>query len=152
MRVQCRRGSTGTLPYLALGGKICMRARRRSFSSAHSNITTLFYFSKAMSTPTATEIIHAYRHLYRGLLHGVQFSKPARYIAQDTLRDAFRSDPPSMFNQERINNTVEFLGYAAKEAGLEHKILRNLLLMKSWGRKYGPKPKSESHQVALNTY
>ncbi|EPE27333.1 hypothetical protein GLAREA_03248 [Glarea lozoyensis ATCC 20868] len=94
-----------------------------------------------MSTPTAIEVIHAYRHLYRGLLHGVQFSKPARYIARDTLREAFRSDPPSMFNQKRIDNTVEFLGYAAKEAGLEHKILRNLLFKKSWERRYGLKPK-----------
>jgi hypothetical protein len=92
-----------------------------------------------MSNSTRLEIIHAYRHLYRGLLRGVMFSKPARYIARDALRDAFRTDTPSMFNQQRIDNTVEFLGYAAKETGMEHKILRNLLLMKWWQRKNGVK-------------
>jgi hypothetical protein len=83
-----------------------------------------------MSAPTKLEVIHAYRHLYRGLLQAVLFSKPARYTARDTLRDAFRTDPPHMYNQKRIDKTVEFLQYAAKETGLEHKILRNLLLMK----------------------
>ena len=87
-----------------------------------------------MSVPTKIDMIHAYRNLYRGLLHAVRFSKPARYYARDTLRDAFRTDPPSMYNQKRIDNTVEFIGYAAKEAGLEHKILRNLLLMKRMQR------------------
>ncbi|KXJ97166.1 hypothetical protein Micbo1qcDRAFT_155971 [Microdochium bolleyi] len=73
------------------------------------------------------ETLHAYRHLYRGLLHAVQFSKPARYVARDRIRVAFREkgavlDPPS------ISRTVKFLEAAARERGLEHKVLKNLLV------------------------
>lgn len=88
-----------------------------------------------MSSPSPQEIIHAYRHLYRGLLHAVQFSKPARYTARDQLRKAFRTEHPSSFNQEKIDRTVEFLGFAAKEAGLEHKIVKNLLHAAFWERR-----------------
>jgi hypothetical protein len=88
-----------------------------------------------MSTPSPQEIIHAYRQLYRGLLHAVQFSKPARYVARDQLRRAFRMEDPSSFNQEKIDRTVKFLGYAAKEAGLEHRIVRNLLHTAYWEQK-----------------
>jgi len=80
-----------------------------------------------MASPTPLEAVHAYRHLYRGLLHAVQYSKPARYVARNQLRDAFRKDHPSTFNKERIERTVEFLSLAAKESGLEHKIVKNLL-------------------------
>ncbi|KAE9375428.1 DUF1763-domain-containing protein [Stipitochalara longipes BDJ] len=88
-----------------------------------------------MSTPSSQEVIHAYRHLYRGLLHAVQFSKPARYVARDQLRKAFRMEHPSTFNQEKIGRTVEFLGFAAKETGLEHRIVRNLLHTAYWEQK-----------------
>ena len=88
-----------------------------------------------MSTPSPQEVTHAYRHLYRGLLRAVQFSKPARYVARDQLRRAFRTEHPSSFNQEKIDRTVEFLGFAAKEAGLEHRIVRNLLHMAYWEQK-----------------
>jgi hypothetical protein len=87
-----------------------------------------------MPGPTPTQLIHAYRHLYRGLLHAVQFSKPARYQGRDKLRTAFRKDDPSQFDQERITRTVEFLSLAAKERGLEHKLVKNLLHM-SWAEK-----------------
>ncbi|KAN0112974.1 DUF1763 domain containing protein [Hyaloscypha variabilis] len=88
-----------------------------------------------MSTPSPQEVTHAYRHLYRGLLRAVQFSKPARYVARDQLRRAFRTEHPSSFNQEKIDRTVEFLGFAAKEAGLEHRIVRNLLHTAYWEQK-----------------
>ena len=77
--------------------------------------------------PTSQELIHAYRHLYRGLLHAVQYSKPARFTARDQLRDAFRKGDPSSFNKGNIERTVEFLKLAAKEAGLEHRIIKNIL-------------------------
>ena len=32
------------------------------------------------------EVIHAYRHLYRGLLRAVQYSAPGRYTARDQRR------------------------------------------------------------------
>lgn len=52
---------------------------------------------------------------------------PARFTARDQLRDAFRKEDPSTFNKEKINKTVEFLRLAANEAGLEHRIVKNLL-------------------------
>ncbi len=80
-----------------------------------------------MPPPSPQELIHAYRHLYRALLHAVQFSKPARFVVRDQLRTAFRRDDPKGFNQQRISNTLVFLDGAARERGLEHRILRNLI-------------------------
>lgn len=88
----------------------------------------------SMSIPSSRELIYAYRKLYRGLLHAVQYSKPARFTARDQLRDAFRENDPSTFNRERIDRTVEFLRLAAKEKGLEHKLVKNLLYT-SWSRR-----------------
>ena len=90
-----------------------------------------------MSNPSSLELIHAYRHLYRGLLHAVQYSMPARFVARDTLRDAFRKEDASTFNKEKIGRTIEFLGLAAQETGLEHKLVKNLLHAKYW-RKQKP--------------
>ncbi|KAI1388720.1 DUF1763-domain-containing protein [Hypoxylon trugodes] len=91
------------------------------------------------------EIIHAYRHLYRGLLHAVQFSKPARYVAQDRLRTAFRAQQFE-FDPRKIARTLRFLEAAARTRGLEHNILKNLLITASLRR--GPsrswKPIKES--------
>jgi len=87
-----------------------------------------------MATASSLEIIHAYRHLYRGLLRAVQFSKPARYTARDQLRDAFRQEDVVSFDQKRIDRTLEFLRFAAQEAGLEHRILKNILRV-NWERR-----------------
>ena len=73
------------------------------------------------------EIIHAYRHLYRGLLRAVQYSKPARFVARDQLRAAFREQPAPPHDPRAVKRTLLFLDAAAMEAGLEHKILQNLL-------------------------
>jgi hypothetical protein len=81
-----------------------------------------------MSNPTHLELIHSYRHMYRALLRAVQYSKPARYIARDQLGEAYRKGQPSNFDSRKITRTLEFLGGAARERGLEHKIVRNLLL------------------------
>ncbi|KAI0882536.1 uncharacterized protein GGS22DRAFT_169693 [Annulohypoxylon maeteangense] len=75
---------------------------------------------------TDIEIIHAYRHLWRGLLHAVRFSSPARYIARDRLRKAFREE--TKIDMRSINRTVRFLEAAARMRGLEHFILKNILL------------------------
>jgi len=85
-----------------------------------------------MSSLASKEMIHAYRQLYRGLLHAVQYSKPSRYLARDQLRLAFRKGDPASFDQQKIIRTVEFLKYAARERGLEHKIVKNLFLTKYW--------------------
>lgn len=73
------------------------------------------------------QVVHAYRHLYRGLLRAVQFSKPARYVARDQLRVAFR-EPGAVPDTRGIARTIRFLEAAARERGLEHKILKNLLM------------------------
>ncbi|CAI4218201.1 unnamed protein product [Parascedosporium putredinis] len=84
------------------------------------------------------DIIHAYRHLYRGLLRAVQYSVPARYVARDQLRRAFREDAAGGVaaapDKDAIRRTIWFLDAAAKERGLEHKILRNLLKV-AWYRR-----------------
>ncbi|PBP21306.1 hypothetical protein BUE80_DR007932 [Diplocarpon rosae] len=85
-----------------------------------------------MSIPSSVELIHAYRHLYRGLLHAVQFAKPSRYIARDQLRDAFRKEHSSNFDRHKVKRTIEFLQYASQERGLEHRILKSLLHTRYW--------------------
>ncbi|KAG4432633.1 hypothetical protein IFR05_011886 [Cadophora sp. M221] len=85
-----------------------------------------------MSGQASTELIHAYRQLYRGLLHAVQYSKPARYLARDQLRNAFRKGEPASFDQQKVTRTIEFLKYAAEEKGLEHRIVKTLLHTSYW--------------------
>ena len=88
-----------------------------------------------MSAPSSQELVHAYRHLYRGLLRAVQYSKPARYSARDQLRDAFRKEDPTAFNKAKVERTIEFLRLAAQETGLEHKLVKNLLYTNRWRRR-----------------
>lgn len=72
-------------------------------------------------------VVHAYRHLYRGLLHAVQYSAPNRYTARNQLRHAFRKGDPRTFDPARVMRTLKFLEGAARERGLEHRILKSLL-------------------------
>jgi hypothetical protein len=82
--------------------------------------------------PTKTEILHAYRALYRTSLRAVHYSVPARYTLRSRLRLSFRSSPLSDFEPVRIRNTLTFLENAAKYRGMEHQILRNLLMVWYW--------------------
>ncbi|RDA93181.1 hypothetical protein CP533_3205 [Ophiocordyceps camponoti-saundersi (nom. inval.)] len=75
---------------------------------------------------TSIDVIHAYRHLYRGLLQAVQHAVPVRYVARDQLREAFRARGATL-DPVGVKRTLWFLQAAAKETGLEHKILKNLL-------------------------
>jgi hypothetical protein len=81
------------------------------------------------ATMATKPVIHAYRHLYRHGLRAVQFSKPARYTLRDRIRLAFRKGSVADFQPERVANTLEFLQYATRENGLEHKIVKNLLFV-----------------------
>lgn len=74
-------------------------------------------------------VIATYRDLYRAGLRAVQYSSPARYTIRDRLRRAFRECPVEDFEPQRIANTLEFLEGARKTNGLEHHVLRNLLLV-----------------------
>ena len=79
-----------------------------------------------------TEIINAYRALYRAGLRAIHYSKPARYVLRNTLREAFREEPISNFSARRVENTLQFLQRAEQDTGMEHKILRNLLKARYW--------------------
>lgn len=79
---------------------------------------------------TNPEITHAYRNLYRNLLKAVQYSIPIRFVARDQLRSAFR-EPRGVYDAEGIKRTIWFLEAAAKEKGLEHRILKNLLRVRA---------------------
>ncbi|KAI1130359.1 DUF1763-domain-containing protein [Nemania abortiva] len=85
---------------------------------------------------TDLKVIHAYRHLYRGLLHAVQFSKPARYTARNQLRRAFR-EKGATYDVRGIARTIRFLDAATRERGLEHHVLKNLLMI-AWHRHENP--------------
>ncbi|KAF6825375.1 mitochondrial carrier protein [Colletotrichum plurivorum] len=67
-----------------------------------------------------------YRCLYRSALRAVQYSIPARFVVRDQLRAAFRNDG-GVLNKEVAQRTNWFLHAAAKERGLEHKVLKNLV-------------------------
>ena len=75
---------------------------------------------------SSKELVSNYRQLYQALLRAVRYSKPARYLCRDRLRNAFRNSPPEAFDPQRIANTLHFLDCASKTAGLEHKIVKNL--------------------------
>lgn len=77
--------------------------------------------------PSSSEVIRAYRHLYRALLQAVQYSAPNRIAARDQLRIAFRRGNPQEFDQQKISRTLEFIDGARRETGLEHRLLRSLL-------------------------
>lgn len=83
---------------------------------------------------TNLEITHAYRQLYRNLLRAVQYTIPNRWVARDQLRSAFR-EQGAVYDAEGIKRTIWFLEAAAKEKGLEHRILKNLLRVRA--RRFG---------------
>ena len=77
-------------------------------------------------------IVSAYRDLYRSGLHAVQYSKPSRYTLKNILDNAFRKGSVAEFDALKIANTKLFLDNAAKSNGLEHKVIKNLLLVRWW--------------------
>ncbi|KAM0561708.1 hypothetical protein ACHAPJ_002877 [Fusarium lateritium] len=64
--------------------------------------------------------------MYRNLLQAVQHTSPARWVARDQLRAAFR-EPGAVFDEKAAKRTMWFLEAAAKETGMEHRILKNLI-------------------------
>lgn len=81
-----------------------------------------------MSSTSPKDILTAYRHLYRHGLRAVHYSAPARYTLRDRLRRSFRRGDRTQFDQEKVDRTLLFLTGAALNNGLEHKIVRGLLL------------------------
>ncbi|PLB44060.1 DUF1763-domain-containing protein, partial [Aspergillus steynii IBT 23096] len=77
-------------------------------------------------------VVHAYRHLYRQGLKVVNYSTPSRHVLLETLRSTFRAGTPDDFEPHKIANTLSFLQRACDIAGLEHKIVRNMLIVHYW--------------------
>lgn len=80
----------------------------------------------------AQAVVHAYRHLYRQGLKVVNYSTPSRHVLRNTLRSAFRTGTRKEFQPQKIANTLNFLRRACDVAGLEHKIVRNVLMVNYW--------------------
>lgn len=80
---------------------------------------------------TQTNVIHAYRHLFRAGLQAVCYSYPARTSLRDLLRRAFR-DKDAQLDERAIKRTIWFLKNAARELGIEHKIVKNMLMVQYW--------------------
>ncbi|KAK3696551.1 hypothetical protein LTR37_017893 [Vermiconidia calcicola] len=78
-------------------------------------------------SPTPAEVVQAYRHVYKHVLRAVQYSKPARFVARDRVRDGFRKKSAADYDAARITRTLEFLDGAAEIRGLEHRIVKNLM-------------------------
>lgn len=83
-------------------------------------------------SPSKHEIISSYRSLYKGALHAVQFSSPARYTLKSHLRLAYRSNDVESFDRAKIENTLVFFKHAGEERGLEHRLLKSLLHVWWW--------------------
>lgn len=86
-------------------------------------------------TPAPEEIIRSYRNLYRHALYAVQYAAPAKYTLRTRLENAYRRGTAADFDAKKIKNTIAFLHGAAREKGLEHKILKSLLHTWYWEAK-----------------
>ena len=86
-------------------------------------------------TASREQILASYRNIYRCALQAVQYSSPARYTVQALLENAYRTGKAADFDNQRIDNTLIFLHGAAKEKGLEHRIVKNLLHTWWWENK-----------------
>lgn len=82
--------------------------------------------------PKHLAVIHAYRHLYRQGLQAVNYSTPSRHVLLRILRSSFRSFPAEDFDSQKIANTLRFLRQASNTTGMEHKIVRSLMMVRYW--------------------
>ena len=87
---------------------------------------------RLLMSPSSQDIVRSYRLLYRHVLYAVQYAVPARYTARTLLRNAYRTGIAADYDAQKIDNTVTFLEGAAREKGLEHKILKSLLHTWYW--------------------
>ncbi|KAJ9193562.1 hypothetical protein DTO166G4_589 [Paecilomyces variotii] len=84
------------------------------------------------AAPTQQAIVLAYRQLYRQGLKVLNYSTPARHVLRRILRTSFRSASRDEFDPNRVANTLQFLQRAADSRGLEHKIVKNLIMVRYW--------------------
>lgn len=110
--------------------------------------------------PVHVSIPHAYRSLLRRTLLAVQKSTPARYALTTFLRREFRpltshrhSLPERMaraahtsFPRRSLFRLEYFLKRAAREKGLEHRIVRTVSTLEWWEHYTASRPPSEQMQ------
>jgi hypothetical protein len=103
-------------------------------------------------TPPASrqDILQGYRHLYRAALQAVQYARPARFTARDKLREAFRA-PRATWDAEGARRTIWFLHAAAREKGVEHKVVKNLMRV-AWERDHQRRNWKTQLQEGRKTY
>ncbi|RMZ02341.1 hypothetical protein D0860_07249 [Hortaea werneckii] len=82
-----------------------------------------------MTSPRRPDLVRVYRRLFTSALRAVQYSKPARYVCRDRIRDAFRNSPAEAFVPTKVDRTLAFLNNAAKHKGLEHRIVKHLMFV-----------------------
>ena len=73
------------------------------------------------------QVLHAYRHIYRGSLRAVQYASPARHTLRTVINTAFRTGTANDFNPKKIKNTLALLKGAREARGLEHRLLKSML-------------------------
>lgn len=84
------------------------------------------------AAPSSLAIRHAYRHLFRQALKAINYATPQRHVLKKTIRSSFRSLPAEEFSPRKIENTMRFLERATDVVGGEHKIVKNLMLVRFW--------------------
>jgi len=85
-----------------------------------------------MPTQSKEAILLSYRRLYRHALQAVQYAAPARYTLRHRLQSIYRTGVAADYDEQRIENTIEFLRGAAQEQGLEHQIVKRLVHVWWW--------------------
>ena len=119
---------TRLIPPLKTRGLAHRRGRRYYSMRAETSI----HSPRLLMSPSSQDIVRSYRLLYRNVLYAVQYATPAKYTARTLLQNAYRTGIAADYDAQKINNTVTFLEGAAREKGLEHKILKSLLHTWYW--------------------
>lgn len=96
-----------------------------------------------------TQIIHAYRDLYKRALTAVGYSRLPRTVLRDRLRKAFRKGHRADFDPVRIRNTLQFLRGAAYPQTLERRVLHSLV--HTWRMQGAMRTEKELLQLAPKT-
>ncbi len=85
-----------------------------------------------MAAPSKEAIVLSYRRLYRHGLRAVQYSNPARQTLRTRLQQKYRTGHAADYNEQAIENTIEFLRGAANVKGLEHRIVKRVIFVWWW--------------------
>ena len=124
---------------LALSDRLELPGMRRSFKNRDHSIYATFIFTAQMSG-TRGDVVAAYRNLYKASLRCIRYSSPARHSLRHILRSAFREEPASSYSERRVSNTLKFLEDATVNSGIEHRIVKNILVVRYWRNRDGKTP------------